>query len=46
MASTTRHSWTRCEERGFEVAASATSSYLKTALSLLSTLNFEELDFE
>ncbi len=33
------------EERGFEVAASATSSYLKTALSLLSTLNFEELDF-
>ena len=46
MASTTRRSWTRSEERGFEVAASATSSYLKTALSLLSTLNFEELDFE
>lgn len=33
-------------ERGFEVADNATSTYLKTSLSLLSTLNLEELDFE
>lgn len=33
-------------ERGFEVAESATATYLKTALSLLSTLNLEELDLE
>ena len=33
-------------ERGFEVAESATATYLKTALSLLSTLNLDELDFE
>jgi hypothetical protein len=32
-------------ERGFEVAENATSTYLKTSLSLLSTLNLEELDF-
>jgi hypothetical protein len=33
-------------ERGFEVAEHATSTYLKTSLSLLSTLNLDELDFE
>jgi hypothetical protein len=33
-------------ERGFEVAASARATYLKTSLSLLSTLNLDELDFE
>ena len=32
-------------ERGFEVAANARATYLKTSLSLLSTLNLEELDF-
>jgi hypothetical protein len=33
-------------ERGFEVAEHATATYLKTALSLVSTLNLEELDVE
>jgi hypothetical protein len=33
-------------ERGFQVAEHATSTYLKTSLSLLSTLNLEELDLE
>ncbi len=33
-------------ERGFEVAERATATYLKTSLSLLSTLNLEELDFD
>lgn len=33
-------------ERGFEIAEHATATYLKTSLSLLSTLNLEELDLE
>jgi hypothetical protein len=33
-------------DRGFEVADDATATYLKTALSLLATLNLDELDFD
>lgn len=33
-------------ERGFKVAEQATANYLKTALSIASSLNMEELDFD